>query len=109
MPASEAELAQSSRDAPVGTTLRCVGAGQVLARTRSDGVTLNDTLLHVAQDDLPFGGVGASGMGAYHGEDGFRSFSHYRPVFAQSRLAGIGLMKPPYGAAFDRLMRWMVR
>ena len=82
---------------------------QVLARTRSGGVTLNDTLLHVAQDDLPFGGVGASGMGAYHGEDGFHSFSHYRPVFAQSRLAGIGLMKPPYGAAFDRLMRWMVR
>ena len=81
----------------------------MLARTRSGGVTLNDTLLHVAQDDLPFGGVGASGMGAYHGEDGFHSFSHYRPVFAQSRLAGIGLMKPPYGAAFDRLMRWMVR
>ncbi|MDO5623109.1 MAG: coniferyl aldehyde dehydrogenase [Pseudomonadota bacterium] len=81
----------------------------VLACTTSGGVTVNDTLLHVAQDNLPFGGVGDSGMGAYHGEDGFRTFSHFKPVFTQSRLAGNGLLKPPYGTTFDRLMHWMLR
>ncbi|MDO5693618.1 MAG: coniferyl aldehyde dehydrogenase [Pseudomonadota bacterium] len=81
----------------------------VLARTTSGGATVNDTLLHVAQDDLPFGGVGPSGMGAYHGEDGFRTFSHMKPVFLQSRLAGNGLLKPPYGSLFDRMMGWMIR
>ena len=82
---------------------------QVLARTASGGVTVNDTLLHVAQDDLPFGGIGASGMGGYHGENGFSTFSHLKPVFTQSRWAGVGLLKPPYGATFDRMLRWMLR
>ncbi|QTD46307.1 coniferyl aldehyde dehydrogenase [Ottowia testudinis] len=82
---------------------------QVLARTTSGGVTVNDTLLHFAQDDLPFGGVGASGMGAYHGQWGFDALSHLKPVFTQSMLAGVSLLKPPYGATFDRMMRWMMR
>ncbi len=82
---------------------------QVLECTASGGVTVNDTLLHVAQDDLPFGGIGASGMGAYHGENGFTTFSHLKPVFTQSRWAGVGLLKPPYGATFDRMLCWMLR
>ena len=81
----------------------------VLTRTASGGVTVNDTLLHVAQDDLPFGGIGASGMGGYHGENGFSTFSHLKPVFMQSRWAGVGLLKPPYGSTFDRMLHWMLR
>ena len=79
----------------------------VLARTLSGGVTVNDCLFHVAQEALPFGGVGASGHGRYHGEYGFRTFSHDKPVFVQSRWSGTGMMSPPYGRTFDRLARWM--
>ena len=60
----------------------------VLARTHAGGVSVNDTLCHIAQHGLPFGGVGASGMGGYHGEAGFRTFSHMKPVFHQARLNG---------------------
>lgn len=81
----------------------------VLNRTRSGGVTLNDTLLHVAQDGLPFGGVGESGMGAYHGEAGFRTFSHARAVFRASRFSAARLVRPPYGDRIDRILRWLIR
>ena len=72
---------------------------QVLGRTISGGVTVNDVLFHNAMEDLPFGGVGPSGMGNYHGLDGFRTFSHARAVYRQSgmdvgKLSGF---KPPYG------------
>ncbi len=77
----------------------------VLARTRAGGVTVNDTILHIAQHHLPFGGVGTSGMGAYHGEDGFRTFSHMKPVFHQARWNSTALMNPPYGATFRRLLK----
>lgn len=80
-----------------------------LDQTVSGGVTINDTLLHIAQDDLPFGGVGASGMGCYHGVEGFRTFSAKKGVFRQSWLSGIGLFKPPYGARFERLIRLLLR
>ena len=80
----------------------------VLDQTVSGGVTINDTLLHIAQDDLPFGGVGASGMGCYHGVEGFRTFSTRKGVFRQSRLSGIGLFKAPYGARFERLIRLLL-
>lgn len=72
---------------------------QVLDRTISGGVTLNDVMLHTSCEDLPFGGIGHSGMGAYHGQDGFRTFSHGRAVFKQSKLDIIKLagMLPPYG------------
>jgi coniferyl-aldehyde dehydrogenase len=76
----------------------------VLARTISGGVTVNDCLWHIAQEDLPFGGVGASGMGAYHGEAGFRTFSKEKPVFFQARLSGMFLIRPPYGRAFERVV-----
>jgi coniferyl-aldehyde dehydrogenase len=70
---------------------------KVLERTTSGNVTINDTLLHFAQDDLPFGGVGASGMGAYHGVEGFKSLSHAKGVFEQSRWNMTGALRPPFG------------
>jgi len=82
---------------------------EVLAQTVSGGVTINDTLFHIAQDDLPFGGVGPSGMGHYHGHEGFLTFSKLKPVFHQSRLNGAALLKPPYGARFERLVQWLLR
>lgn len=82
---------------------------QVLRQTVSGGVTVNDTLLHVAQEELPFGGVGDSGMGAYHGEEGFRRFSHMKPVFIQSRINVMRLFYPPYGRVFSLLMKLLTR
>lgn len=81
----------------------------VLQRTRSGGVTLNDTLYHIAQHGLPFGGVGASGMGGYHGKAGFDTFSHGKPVFRQARYNGAGLLRPPYGPRFRRLLELLLR
>jgi coniferyl-aldehyde dehydrogenase len=77
---------------------------QVLSRTQAGGVTVNDTLYHIAQHGLPFGGVGKSGMGGYHGEAGFRTFSHMKPIFRQARLNGVGMLNPPYGAMFKRML-----
>jgi acyl-CoA reductase-like NAD-dependent aldehyde dehydrogenase len=82
---------------------------RVLNETVAGGVTINDTLMHIAQDDLPFGGVGPSGMGCYHGFEGFETFSAKKAVFHQSRLSGIGLFKPPYGARFERLIKLLLR
>jgi len=78
---------------------------RVLEQTVSGGVTINDCLWHMGQESQPFGGVGASGMGAYHGEWGFRAFSKEKPVFYQSRWSGIGLFYPPYGKTFERMLR----
>jgi coniferyl-aldehyde dehydrogenase len=82
---------------------------RVLAATQAGGVTLNDTLYHIAQHGLPFGGVGASGMGGYHGKAGFDTFSHLKPVFAQARWNGSGLLRPPYGPRFRRLLGLLLR
>ena len=95
------------RDRPLGLYYFGPDAAErrrVLDRTHSGGVTIDDVVLHNAMEDLPFGGVGPSGMGAYHGLDGFRTFSHARAVFKQlpldvAKLAGL---KPPYGAATRR-------
>lgn len=73
----------------------------------SGGVTINDCLLHLAQEEQPFGGVGASGMGAYHGAWGFRTFSKEKPVFLQSRRNGGTLLRPPYGKTFERLLSFL--
>ncbi|HMT43835.1 MAG TPA: coniferyl aldehyde dehydrogenase [Chakrabartia sp.] len=74
---------------------------RVLSRTVSGGVTVNDVIFHNAMEDLPFGGVGPSGMGNYHGMDGFKTFSHARAVYRQPGLdvAGMGGFRPPYGKA----------
>jgi acyl-CoA reductase-like NAD-dependent aldehyde dehydrogenase len=82
---------------------------RVLDQTLSGGVTINDTLLHIAQDDLPFGGVGESGKGHYHGFEGFETFSKKKAVFLQSRLNGMSLFNPPYGALFERCMKFFIR
>ena len=82
---------------------------QVLARTISGGVTLNDCIWHIAQEDQPFGGVGASGTGSYHGEWGFRTFSKEKPVFIQPRLNGMFLMYPPFGRTFERMLALLKR
>jgi coniferyl-aldehyde dehydrogenase len=82
---------------------------RVLARTHAGGVSLNDTLYHIAQHTLPFGGVGPSGMGGYHGEAGFRTFSHLKPVFRQAGLNGTGLLNPPYGKRFGQMLEWLLR
>jgi len=77
---------------------------RVLEHTHSGGVCLNDTLLHVAQDDLPFGGVGPSGMGHYHGREGFLTFSKAKGVFIKQRFNAARLIYPPYGKAIQRLV-----
>ncbi len=84
---------------------------QVLTHTTSGGVTVNDVIMHVAQEDLPFGGVGPSGMGAYHGYDGFRTFSHARAVFTQSRInvAELAGLRPPYGEKMLKAIRQQMR
>jgi coniferyl-aldehyde dehydrogenase len=76
---------------------------KVLRETVSGGVTVNDTLFHVAQENLPFGGVGKSGQGAYHGEAGFRTFSHFKPVFYQKGSSG-AMMQPPYTDKTDKIV-----
>jgi coniferyl-aldehyde dehydrogenase len=77
--------------------------------TVSGGVTVNETILHIAQDDLPFGGVGESGMGQYHGREGFDTFSHRKPVFRQAGLNGLKLFRAPYGSRFERMVRMLLR
>ena len=81
---------------------------KVLERTISGNVTINDTLMHYVQTDLPFGGVGASGMGAYHGPEGFRSFSHARGVFAQSRWNLGGWLRPPFSRISEVATRYLM-
>lgn len=76
----------------------------ILARTVAGGVTINDTLWHCAQEHLPFGGVGESGIGAYHGDAGFERFSHMKPVFRQSRFSSGKMMDPPYTDKTSRLV-----
>lgn len=82
---------------------------RVLGQTSSGGVAVNETLLHCVQEELPFGGVGQSGMGAYHGEAGFRTFSHARSVFYQARINGAGMTKPPYGGRMERMLSFLLR
>jgi coniferyl-aldehyde dehydrogenase len=77
---------------------------RVLTRTTSGGVTVNDVVMHVAMEDLPFGGVGPSGMGSYHGIDGFKTFSHAKAVFTQARSDITAMMRPPYGPKFQKMI-----
>ena len=84
---------------------------QVLEQTRSGGVTINDVFLHAALESLPFGGVGSSGMGKYHGKAGFDTFSYQKSILEVRGLLGTNLMKgtkpahPPYGKKIERLLR----
>ncbi|NDP43826.1 MAG: coniferyl aldehyde dehydrogenase [Aromatoleum sp.] len=82
---------------------------RVLRETIAGGVTVNDTLWHFVHEDLPFGGVGASGIGSYHGERSFLTFSKEKPVFHQPRFAAAKLLYPPYGRGFDRVLALLRR
>ena len=84
---------------------------QVLTRTISGGVTTNDVIMHVSMEDLPFGGVGPSGIGSYHAVEGFREFSHGRAVYHQPKIdiAKLGGLKPPYGKATDKTIASMMK
>lgn len=77
---------------------------QVLSRTTSGGACVNDTMMHIAQEDLPFGGVGPSGMGSYHGREGFLTFSHSKSVLYQSKLNIAAMVRPPYGKFIERVL-----
>jgi len=81
----------------------------LIERTMSGGVSVNETLFHVAQHDMPFGGIGESGMGHYHGKEGFLTFSKLRPVFYQARISGLHFVRPPYGRFTNLLLRFLLR
>ncbi len=81
----------------------------IVTHVMSGGVSINDALLHVGQHDLPFGGVGESGMGHYHGREGFDNFSKLRPVFHQARVSSVSLLAPPYGPLVDRMLKLLLR
>ena len=98
----EAVAYVNAHDRPLGLYYFGEDAGEqqkVLSETTSGGVTVNDVIFHVAQEELPFGGVGPSGMGAYHGQDGFKEFSHRKAIYTQLRkdLAQLKALRPPYG------------
>ncbi len=82
---------------------------RVLKQTIAGGVTVNDTLWHFAHEEMPFGGIGASGIGAYHGEYSFRLFSKEKPVLVQPRFAATKLLYPPYGKTFEKVLGLLKR
>jgi coniferyl-aldehyde dehydrogenase len=81
----------------------------VLKNTISGGVSLNDVILHAGQHDMPFGGIGNSGMGHYHGYEGFVEFSKLRPIFKQSKNPGSKMLAPPYGRTAEFMIKLMTR
>ncbi len=80
----------------------------MLDKITAGGVTINDCALHITQHDLPFGGVGASGMGHYHGHAGFLTFTKQMPVFKQGFWSAFWLLKPPYKQLADRMTKWLL-
>lgn len=82
---------------------------KVLNRTTSGNVTINGTFNHIAQDDLPFGGVGESGIGQYHGIEGFRTLSHAKGIFEQGRWNGMDLLRAPFGRVADYMLKFFLR
>ncbi len=81
-------------------------ANDIIDKIPSGGVTVNDTMLHAGSPSLPFGGIGQSGMGKYHGKAGFDTFTHYRSVFYQSSVNFLGFVRPPFGKLIKRFIRW---
>lgn len=102
----------NQRDRPLGLYLFSNDKAlqdRVIKNTISGGVSINDCSFHVAQHDIPFGGVGASGMGHYHGHEGFVEFSKMRPIFSQFRFSALPLLYPPYGKLFNTLYKLMIK
>jgi coniferyl-aldehyde dehydrogenase len=81
----------------------------VLRKTISGGASVNTTLFHFVAENLPFGGIGPSGIGAYHGEFGFQTFSHRKGVFLQSRLSGARFLYPPFGRITNLMLKFLRR
>ena len=83
----------------------------VLGATTAGGVTVNDVVFHVAQEDLPFGGIGPAGMGSYHGIDGFREFSHQKAVYHQITrdIGPLKALRPPYGPGIAKFLAGQIR
>ncbi len=83
----------------------------VLDRTTSGGVCVNDVIMHIMQEDLPFGGVGPAGMGSYHGYDGFKTFSHAKSIYKQAKInvAKLGGMLPPYGDTTEKTIKMQTK
>ena len=82
---------------------------RLLSETWAGGVSINETLAHCIEERLPFGGVGASGLGSYHGEYSFRTFSHMKPVFTRTALDPMKVLRPPYGDWARRILDWLIR
>jgi len=102
----------NSKDRPLGLyffTNDAATEQKILYGTISGGVTINDCIFHVAQHDLPFGGTGASGMGQYHGYEGFVEFSKMRPVFTTPRLSALSLFYPPYTARHALMFKTLLK
>ena len=102
----------NAHDRPLGLYYFGADAAEqdrVLTRTTSGGVSVNDVVMHVSMEDLPFGGVGPSGMGAYHGVDGFRTFSHAKAVFKQAKMDVTAMMRPPYGEKIQKMMDGQIK
>ena len=82
----------------------------VLENTTSGGVTINDVVFHVGQDNAPFGGVGPSGTGSYHGVEGFKNFSHTKTIYTQSKFDGLfGLFRPPFGSKAKSAIKGQIK
>jgi len=80
---------------------------QVREQTTSGSLAINETLVHFAQEGLPFGGIGASGMGSYHGHQGFLAMSHMKSVYYQSRINLNNLVRAPYSQLKKKILNWM--
>ena len=79
-----------------------------IKKTKSGGITINDCLLHVAQNNLPFGGVGKSGYGHYHGIWGFKNFSNQKSIFIQSKINVVSFFMPPYRKIFKKFAKYLI-
>jgi coniferyl-aldehyde dehydrogenase len=104
----------NAHDRPLGLYYFGADAAEqekVLSSTTPGGVTVNDVIMHVAQEELPFGGVGPSGMGSYHGHDGFREFSHRKAVFSQIRkdIAPLQALRPPFGPGIRKYLDGQIK
>ncbi|MBL0711633.1 MAG: coniferyl aldehyde dehydrogenase [Colwellia sp.] len=77
---------------------------EILLNTHAGGVCINEATFHVANDDLPFGGIGASGMGQYHGKEGFRTFSHGKSILEKGKVSFAHLLFPPFGGIIHKLV-----
>lgn len=102
----------NSKDRPLGLYVFSDDASEqdhILKNTTSGGATVNDVIFHVAQEDLPFGGIGPSGMGSYHGKAGFLEFSHKKSVYKQTGLEALSVLRPPYGEKYRKFVKTQIK